>query len=101
MADKMLKIELKKSQIGHVDDGVLGSKDVVKADLRQAACQRHLAALETSVLHAGTGLLALAAEAGSLAIAGANAAALAGHRLVGALAGVQFMKLHCAYTPCY
>ena len=63
--------------------------------------QRHLTALETSVLHAGTGLLALAAEAGSLAIAGANAAALAGCRLVGALAGVQFMKLHCAYTPCY
>ena len=86
-------------QISHVDDGVLGSKDVVKANLGQAACQRHLAALETSVLHAGTGLLALAAEAGSLAIAGANAAALAGHSLVCAGNRVQFMKFHYAYPP--
>ena len=44
-------------------------------------------------------LLALAAETGSLAIAGANAAALAGHSLVCAGNRVQFMKFHYAYPP--
>ena len=43
----------------------------------------------------------LPAETGSLAIAGANAAALTGHSLVCAGNRVQFMKFHYAYTPCY
>ena len=70
MADKMLKIELKKSLIGR------GAKQIATAE-------------------------ALAAETGSLAIAGANAAALAGHSLVCTGNSVQFMKFHYAYTPCY
>src|SRR5699024_4921400 len=69
----------------------------VEADLGQTALQRHLAAFEAGALDAGAGLLALAAVAGSLAIARANAAALAGAGPVGAGNRVSFMKIHFVY----
>ena len=99
MADKMLKIELKKSLIGR------GAKQIATAEALglkkpgDVTVQPDNAATQGKI--AKIGFLLSVTEAGSLAIAGANAATLAGHRLVGALAGVQFMKLHCAYTPCY
>src|SRR6185312_12210421 len=52
-----------------------GERRVAEAALRQAAMQRHLAALEALDAHAGARGLALAAAASGLAHAGANAAA--------------------------
>ena len=52
-----------------VDLGEIEPEDVVEAALRQAAMQRHLAALEALDAHARTRGLALAAAARSLALA--------------------------------
>jgi hypothetical protein len=56
--------------------------------------QRHLAALETLNTHAGARGLALAAAAGGLAFAGADAATDALSRLAGAGAPGEFVKFH-------
>ena len=54
------------------------SEDVVEAALRDAACQRHLAAFEADAeLAARTGLLALVSAACGLAVASAGTTALA------------------------
>src|SRR4029079_4857320 len=58
-----------------IDDRVLDAKQVVKAALRHAAVERHLAAFETAlVLEARSRLCALVPAAGRLAVAGALAA---------------------------
>src|ERR1700722_3560944 len=58
-----------------IDLGKIQPEDVVEAALRQPPMQRHLAALETLDPHAGTRGLALAAAAGLLAFARADATA--------------------------
>src|SRR6201989_1446584 len=58
-----------------IDLGELDAEDVVEAALRQTAMHRHLAAFETLDAHARTRGLALAAAAGLLALAGADATA--------------------------
>src|SRR5882672_2051287 len=72
--------------------------DVVEAALGQAAMQRHLAALEALDAHAGARGLALAATAGGLALAGADATADA-HALL-ARAGIvgDIAELHRAVS---
>src|SRR5262245_46066506 len=72
------------------------AEDVVEALLRQAAEQRHLAALEPFDRHAGARGLALAAASAGLALARTDAAAdadaaLAGARIVGKL--IEFHDL--------
>src|SRR4051812_24619152 len=58
-----------------IDLGELDAEDIVEAALGQTAMQRHLAAFETLDAHARTRGLALAAAAGLLALAGADATA--------------------------
>src|SRR5215204_5793927 len=70
--------------------GVFVAEDIGEAALGQAPVQRHLAALEAIDGDAGARLLALDAAPGRLALAGADAAALAlavlqGARIVGKL----------------
>src|SRR6201996_6880302 len=82
-----------------IDLDEVQAEDVVEAALRQAAMQRHLAALEALDAHAGTRGLALAATARSLALARADATADA-HPLF-ARAGVigDIAELH-RMLPC-
>src|SRR5262249_40871771 len=65
-----------------------------EAALGDAAVERHLAALEALDGHAGAGLLALDAAAGSLALARADAPAHAHAALAGAGIVGDFVQLH-------
>src|SRR6202043_488848 len=58
-----------------IDLGEFETEDIVEAALGQAPMDRHLAALKTLDAHAGARGLALAAAAGGLALAGADATA--------------------------
>src|SRR3569623_1010119 len=71
------------------------AEDVVESALRQAAMQRHLAAFKTLDAHARTRGLALAAAAGLLAFAGANATADAHALLARAFVVGDLIELHC------
>src|SRR5262245_28797651 len=84
-----------------IDLNQVEREDIVEAALRQTAVQRHLAAFKALDAHARTRGLALAAAAGLLALAGADAAADA-HALL-ARAGVvgeigEFHRLY-PYFP--
>ena len=83
-----------------VHDLVLDLEPVLEAaQLRDAHVERRLAALEPGRDRAaGARLLALRAAAGGLALAGGDAAADAGARLVRALGGLEVVELH-AFSP--
>ena len=67
-------------------------KDVIETTLRDASCQRHLAAFEADTdLTAGTGLLTLVTATSRLAVAGAGAATLALANLGRTRDGSKFM----------
>src|SRR6185436_12114612 len=68
--------------------------DRLEAALRQAAVERHLAALEGVQRDAGARLLTLVAAAGGLALARADAAPDAHAPLVGALVVADLVELH-------
>src|SRR6202795_4821243 len=73
-----------------VDDGIRDAKRIVKAALRNAAVQRHLAAFETTAARiAAAGLLSLVAGAGGLAEFRAHTAADAHFFLARALWGAE------------
>ena len=87
-----------------VVDGLLDGAEVddlvgllvrrTEAALGEAAIERHLAALEALDGHAGTGLLALHAATGGLALARADAAAHAHAALAGTGVVGDFVQLH-------
>ena len=77
-----------------IDLGEIQTEDVVEAALRQTTMQRHLAAFEALDAHARTRGLALAATAGRLALAGANAAADAHALFAGAGVIGDIAELH-------
>jgi hypothetical protein len=71
-----------------------------EAALRQAAVQRHLAALEANlVVAARARALALVAEAGGLAPAGADTTPDAVAALLGAPSGLEYVQAHGAIPP--
>ena len=79
----------------NVDGGEGLCKDVVEASLRDAACQRHLAAFKTDAgAAAGASLLTLVATAGSLAVTGGMASALALVDMGGAGYGRKIIDIH-------
>src|SRR6202044_3730325 len=81
-------------QAVEIDLGELDPEDVVETALRQPPMQRHLAAFKTLDAHAGSRGLALAAAAGLLAFAGADAAADARARLRRAVVVLDGVELH-------
>ena len=75
-------------------------EDVVEAPLRDAACQRHLAALEADAgAAAAARLLALVAAARGLAVTGGMASALALVNMGGAGYGRKIMDIHSQSPP--
>src|SRR5258705_3058203 len=85
-----------------IDLGKFEPEDVVEAALRQPPMQRHLATFETLDAHAGARGLTLAATAGGLALAGADATAdphalLARAGLVGDI--VELHRWYPSFVP--
>ena len=72
---------------------------IVEAALRQAAIERHLAALEALDGHAAARLLALDAAPGGLALAGADAAPDPPGGPAGACIVRKFVQLHRVFAP--
>ena len=88
-------VDAQSLQVRQAHDFDIPARKRRKATLRQAAIQRHLAALETDLVKAaGARLLALVAAAGGLAPAGTDAAADAMARTLAAGGGFQIVQAH-------
>src|SRR5699024_3657484 len=85
-------------QSGDIDGLQTLGKNVVKTTLGQTTSQRHLAALEAHTdTAAGTSPLTLVSTAGSLAVTGTGAAALALAHLSGTSGGRESMQIHVGH----